>query len=183
MFLIASILSSCERKVDGFFSEMPDRYDGKELPMYADIIESLKIEKDNTGNKIEISCSDCDVMPLCGYLMFRSDSIFYSNKSDNKVKLFFALKAKKNSNQIFEYSDSRSDKITFLGAVYDPIIKDSVLLLKLAPVKREIPPDGDFLKYISIKNGGIKLFTFSSGVGSDVSIELSKVPKVIKIEK
>ena len=178
---IISVFSSCETREVGFFGEMPDFFDGSNLSMYSDIIESLKIKKDQSNDRIEISCKDCDLMPLCGYLMFRNDSVFYSNKSDNRLKLFFALKSKKKSIQRIEYSASRSDRITFLGTVYDPIIKDSVFLLKLTPVTREIPPDGDYLKYISIKNGGIKMITFSSGVGKEVSIELSKAPKIISV--
>lgn len=169
-------LISCTVKEEGFFSNMPSTYEGD---LYGGLFEGLSTIKILNGNGLKVNSEDCDLIPFCGVLEYRNDSIFYSNDQDRVAKLFLVLNSKEYSKIIIEYSDNRSDEVTYIGLSYDRKHQDSLALFKFKPIKRSVPHDTDYLKYLGIKRGGIRLLTFGSGNGKDVSIELTEKPTII----
>src|SRR5882762_1284892 len=91
ILVIVILCISCSKR-NGFFDEMPTNYDGSRLLYYGDIIDGLKVTKILDGNGIEVTCSGCkDIIPFCGSLEYRHDSIFFFNSSERKSQLFFVL--------------------------------------------------------------------------------------------
>jgi hypothetical protein len=176
---ICSCLLSCYSR-KGFFYEMSPSYVGTALPYYGDVFEKLKTKIVDDGNSLEISCEGFEsLIPFCGHLEFRNDSIFYANNDDKIEKLFMVFGERLKTQRVLEYSSQRIDKVKFIGMKYRSKTKDSVAVYQFNPVKGGPPLDGDYLKYVAVKRGGIKLLGFSSG-GGEINIELSATPHVIR---
>jgi hypothetical protein len=178
IILCVTVTASCSKK-DGFFSEMPSSYDGSVLDDYGDLISNLRTKVVLDGDGLDVSCLKCEeIIHFCGVLTYRNDTIFYSNNSDQKRKVFFVLGEKKFSQWVVEYSLEKSDSITFVGKSYRKESNDSVYVYEFKSAKRwSQPADAPYLKYISIKRGGIKQFGFHSGSGKTVVIDLLERPR------
>jgi hypothetical protein len=177
--LCVLVLSSCNQtSKPGFFSKMPSSYDVDSLEVFSEVFKDLQTEVTQNGQKLKIDAADCSLIPFCGYLFHKNDSIYFSPE-DKDYKLFFNLHAKKFSSRIMNYDSDRADKITALGLIKDQVNGDSVFLFRLDPVKQLAPSDDTRLKYITISQGGFRQFTFG-GTAFDYTIELREKPFLVK---
>jgi len=183
--VIFVLLCACrqdERK-DSYFDQMPrelkmDSIEGIGREMIKDLtVKDVKWKDDDV---IQISNSDCDKIPFCGYLTYKSDTIFYSAALTGPRKPFLMLNSKRFSNWTIEYRRGRVDKITYLLLMPDREKKgDSLYLFMLRPQKMKgMHPN--YLYLLAIKKGGIKLLTFSNYSGTILTISLHhQYPKVV----
>lgn len=80
------------------------------------------------------------------------------------------------------YPDGRIDDIRYLGLIPERGSQDSLALFEIIPIKRLQPADAGYLKFVAIKDGGIKLVTFSGSTG-DYSIKIGQYPKLIHVTR
>jgi hypothetical protein len=165
IFIILSVvaisLPSCtNERSSSFFRDMPLKYEVDSLSIFSDLMGSL-ITKKMDDNVLYMSCDDCNLIPFCGYLKFSATRL---------------------APYTVEYSNDRVDEIRNLGRVFDKKNADSLFLFQLTPIVKQSLPDATYLKYISIRDGGIRHLTFSNS-GGDYTIELSKFANVRHINK
>jgi hypothetical protein len=176
-FILIMMVTSCQKQ--GFFREMPNRYHCDSSMTFCDFFRSLEIGQGCDGNSIIVKTPDCNLIPFCGILKYQGDSIFHSDGEGSTEQLFLALRDKKFSTRSIHFSPSGIVEVTHLGKIYDKILRDSITLFKLRPINNGAVPDTDYLKYVGINDGGIRVLTFSSGNGSDISFELREWIRVI----
>ncbi len=172
LFLLVAFLSCGNKK--GYFGEMYDSYRVDSLESFKDLIGSLKTKP--FKNSLRISCNDCNQIPFCGVLTYISDTIFF--RTQESLKPFLILNSKRLSKTTIEYSKNRLDEVTNLGTIYDKENGDSLALFMLQPTLTNLPPDATYLKFITLKKGGIKHLTFANNAGN-YTIKLSKYPSII----
>jgi hypothetical protein len=186
IFIILSVvaisLPSCtNERSSSFFRDMPLKYEVDSLSIFSDLMGSL-ITKKMDDNVLYMSCDDCNLIPFCGYLKYSNDSLLYSKDRDENFRLFLLFSATRLAPYTVEYSNDRVDEIRNLGRVFDKKNADSLFLFQLTPIVKQSLPDATYLKYISIRDGGIRHLTFSNS-GGDYTIELSKFANVRHINK
>jgi len=180
LILIISIftLYSCKNNSDGYFNEMPERFNVDSLTKLTGLFNSIKIQKSDNGNKIRLSSNDCALIPFCGTIWFSQDTIYIQNEQ-LEPSPFLILNKSKNSQWSISYSPERTDEVTYLGTVPDNNSGGNLELFMLTPIIRKAPLDASYLKYILVRQGGIKYLGFWSYPG-EFTISLNKYPQAIK---
>lgn len=182
--VIFVLLCACQRyeKKASYFDQMP-----RELKMDSleeigrEMIKDLTVKdvKWKDDDVIQISNSDCNNIPFCGYLTYKSDTIFYSTTLTGYRKPFLIFNSERFSKWTIEYRRGRVDEITYLELMPDREKKgDSLYLFMLAPQKMK-GMHSVYLHLLAIKKGGIKLLTFSNYRDIRITIALHKYPKVV----
>ncbi|HCW08050.1 MAG TPA: hypothetical protein DGG95_11875 [Cytophagales bacterium] len=178
-FAFIYFLASCSSR-EGFFSDMPLKYDVDQLPYYKDVFINLRTEVFSDGDKLRVRCNGWEhLIPFCGILEYRKDSVFFYNESDGLKKLFLVIGEPEMSTRRIKFNDGLVSEIKFIHMTTLPGFKDKVALYQMKPLQRGLPSDADRLNYIAIGRGGIKLLGFSAGLGGETNIELFQTPKVL----
>lgn len=178
--LFAIGLSCSIDKQDGYFADMPRRYDIDSLSRHERLFESLRTRayfKDGVS-VLSVHCNDCVLIPFCGYLILKSDTVYYARSEDEELRPYLVMNSDKFASRRIEYSSVRADSVTYMGMMYDKHFDDSIAFFRLKPIERKSAIDATYLKFIAIKEGGIRYLTFSNSSG-DVSILLSSHPRVV----
>lgn len=179
--ILFALCGACqEGRQEGFFAQMPRAYQTDSLSVYKDLFGSLTTlaYRTSDGSTLAVNCDDCTLIPFCGVLLFRNDTVFYSGSEGDRPKPFLVMNAPRFSGGRIEYSNLRIDSVTYMGKMYDKHYNDSIPFFRLNPKKRMAALDASYLKYIALKEGGIRYLTFS-GMAGDISIRLSERPHVV----
>lgn len=180
-FILPLCFISCVKN-DGFFREMPKTYSVDSLTAFEDIFDGLKTTQIGNGDVLKVESSDCYLIPFCGFLTFRNDTIFYSQQTGESLRPFMVLNERRFQKRTIEYEDGRVDEIRYLGLIPEIGSQDSLALFEIIPIKRRQPADATYLKFLGIRDGGIKLVTFG-GTSADYSIRISHYPKLVHVTK
>jgi hypothetical protein len=177
LLLVLVVLLGCAENGDGFFSEMPKNFDTDSLTVQKDLFASLRIQPIDK-NEIEVKSNDCTLLPFCGNLRFQNDTIYHRASPSEAYRPYLVLNARRFDTLMYVYSPERVDKVVYIGLMWDEAKNDSLKYFQLIPVKRKSPFHTAYVKYVSVKNGGIQYITFSSYTKT-YTISITKFPKVV----
>ncbi len=172
--------SDFENGNTGYFNEMPRKYKTDSLEIFKDLFNNLKTttEVENGVSYLHVESGDCKLIPFCGYLKVSGDTIFHAASKSNQWNPFLIFNAKLFSGWTIKYSTTRIDSITYFGKRFDIIKQDSIPLFLLTPLVGTTSPHESYLRYISIRNGGIQSISISNQL-NDITIQLIEHPKVV----
>ena len=171
-------MNSCFRQKSGFFEKMPTSFLTDSLTVQNDLFESINIQHTN-GDEIKFDAGDyCNVIPFCGFLMAKNGTIYYKKDKTSEYRPYLKLGVSKFDTTHFVYSNSRIDNVVAMGKMMDSIFKDSIHYFQLLPVQSGSPHHNSYVRYVAIKNGGIRYLTFKT-YSKDYTILLKNYPKVV----
>ena len=107
-------------------------------------------------------------------------TVLFTIKKDktNEYRPYLKLGVSKFDTTHFVYSNSRIDNVVAMGKMMDSIFKDSIHYFQLLPVQSGSPHHNSYVRYVAIKNGGIRYLTFKT-YSKDYTILLKNYPKVV----